>query len=236
MYKPKTDDGDAWGDADQQMSQLTGTERFRADRGFKVHRERGRTGGVRGTGKDRVRPVDISLGAPGRLPFCSFRAAVCLSFRVLYSTLPGRCTCLPLPMTPAVLAVRPPTCARTRRPLLRRSRPNAAMCAPFPIVPDASNDRARRAGRQGREARRSSSRPTRRRRTLSASTPSSRMPRAPKRSDLLFFVVIFAALQTVHSRCSKKVADNVGGEKHSCTWFGVTADLCVRPAYFGATR
>lgn len=36
LYKPKTDDGDAWGDADQQMSQLTGTERFRADRGFKV--------------------------------------------------------------------------------------------------------------------------------------------------------------------------------------------------------
>lgn len=36
VYKPKTDDGDAWGDADQQMSQLTGTERFRADRGFKV--------------------------------------------------------------------------------------------------------------------------------------------------------------------------------------------------------
>ncbi|CAM9897015.1 unnamed protein product [Scytosiphon promiscuus] len=35
VYKPKTDDGDAWGDADQQMSQLTGTERFRADRGFK---------------------------------------------------------------------------------------------------------------------------------------------------------------------------------------------------------
>lgn len=36
LYRPRKDDGDAFGDADEQMKQLTSTSRFKADRGFKV--------------------------------------------------------------------------------------------------------------------------------------------------------------------------------------------------------
>jgi hypothetical protein len=36
-YRPRKDDGDAFGDADTQMQQLqSSTSRFKADRGFKV--------------------------------------------------------------------------------------------------------------------------------------------------------------------------------------------------------